>query len=97
MAKRVSYIDMDLNWLESKANELKEYCDSKNIKTLKDRLVGKKVTATVEVQIKCIRETLKDCISIFEAIDKLREKDNMKVRMTSRGDRDLSPLETGEI
>lgn len=87
-----NYIELELSWLEAKAMELKTYCDAKPIDKLVDRVVGKKVTATTEQQIKSIRDTLKDYIQIIEAIDKLREKDEIK-KSSPRGNQELSPLE----
>lgn len=94
--KKNTYVDMDLEWLEAKAQELKDYCDDTPIVDLKDRIIGGKLMATIEKQIACIRETLKDYASLVEAISKLREiEDNKKSAV--RGDQTLSPLETKQI
>jgi hypothetical protein len=95
-SKKTSFIEMELEWLEMKAEELRAYCDSNNIASLDDRRVGNKVTATIEQQIKSIRETLQDYIKIIDAIEKLREKEVAKKSLT-RGDQELTPIESGEI
>jgi hypothetical protein len=94
--KKVSYIDMDLNWLEGKAEELRAYCDAKPIVKIKDRFAEGKLTANVEAQIKSIRETLQDYIKIITAIQQLKEKESVQKSLV-RGDQELSPLESGEI
>jgi len=90
-----SYIGMELEWLEKKAKEIREYCNQP-IHKLSDRLIGGKVVAKKEDQIKSVRETLKDYILIVEALDRLREKEEAK-DPSVRGDQELSPLEKGEI
>lgn len=90
-----SYIDMELEWLEKKSTEIREYCDQP-IHRITDRISGQRVIAKKEDIIKSIRETLKDYILIIEAIDRLREKEEAK-GPSVRGDQELSPLEKGEI
>lgn len=94
--KKTSYIEMDLEWLEGKAEELRSYCDAKPIAQLRDRIVDRKLMATIEQQVTSIRNTMQDYIKIIEAIDKLREKEETK-KISTRGDQELSPLETGSI
>ena len=90
-----SYIGMELEWLEKKAAEIREYCNQP-IHKITDRKDGGKVIEKKENIIKSIRETLKDYILIVEAIDRLREKEEAK-SPSVRGDQELSPLEKGEI
>ncbi len=90
-----TYIGMELEWLEKKATEIREYCDQP-IHRITDRKDGGKVIAKKEDIIKSIRETLRDYILIVEAIDRLREKEQAK-GPSVRGDQELSPLEKGEI
>lgn len=103
--KKVNYIEMELEWLEGKAEELRAYCDANNISTLVDRMAYKEtrgggvmpmIVATIEAQIKSIRDTLQDYIKVIEAIEKLREKEAVK-KTAIRGDQELSPLESGDI
>lgn len=93
--KSNSYIEMELEWLEKKASEIREYCDQP-IHKINDRKEGMRVIAKKEDIIKSIRETLKDYILIIEAIDKLRDKEASK-GPSVRGDQELSPIEKGEI
>ncbi len=95
-AKRNTFIDMDLKWLEQKAKELKDYCDSPPISQLTDRVVGGKCMATIEEQVTSRRNTLKDYLQILEAIDKLKEIESSK-KVATRGDAELSPLEMGTL
>jgi len=103
--KKVNYIEMELEWLEMKAEELRSYCDSNSIGSLVDRMAYKETRGggvmpmliqSKEAQIKSIRETLQDYIKIIEAIEKLREKEITK-KMVTRGDQELTPIESGEI
>lgn len=103
--KKTNYIEMELNWLEGKAEELRSYCDTNPLTGLIDRMAYKETRgggsipmciATIEQQIKSIRDTLQDYIKIIEAIDKLREKEETK-KISARGDQELSPLETGDV
>jgi hypothetical protein len=103
--KKNNYIDMDLNWLEGKAEEMKSYCDSNPFNAVQDRLAYRVVKgggsmpvviASVEQIHKNLRDTLKDYAILIEAISKLREIDAQK-KMLTRGDQELSPLEDGTI
>lgn len=90
-----SYIGMELEWLDKKAAEIREYCNQP-IHKITDRTSGQRVIAKKEEIIKSIRETLKDYIQIIAALDSLREKEAAKAPSV-RGDQELSPLEKGEI
>ncbi len=103
--KTNNFIEMELLWLEGKAEELRAYCDKNSIASLVDRIAYKEtkgggvmpmVIATIEAQIKSIRDTLNDYIKIIDAIEKLREKESSKKALT-RGDQELTPFEAGEI
>lgn len=93
--KNNSYIEMELEWLEKKAEEIRQYCNQP-IHKITDRKDGDKVISKKEEQIKSIRETLKDYILIVEAIDRLREKETTK-KIATRGDQELTPIESGEV
>jgi hypothetical protein len=90
-----TYISMELEWLEKKAAEIREYCNQP-IHKIVDRKDAGKVIAKKEDIIKSVRETLKDYILIVEALDRLREKEESK-GPSVRGDAELSPFEKGEI
>lgn len=81
-----SFIQEDLEWLESRIANLKAYVDANPIQGMADRKItigtgrGEKeqVTATIEAQIKSVRDTLKELPALLEAVDKLREREEGK-------------------
>lgn len=105
MAKKTNtYIDFELDWLQTKAEQLKAYVDSNPFDQLEDRIRLKEtarggtipvLAASIEAQIKSLTQALKDYAQIIEAIDKMREAEAKK--SSARGDIDLSPLESGDI
>jgi len=103
--KQNNYINEELEWLELKAQQMKDFVDSKPYTELTDRMSYKEtrnggsipmVVSTIEQQMANIRATLKDYALLIEAIAKLREKEEDK-KIQSRGDQDISPMESGEI
>lgn len=92
--KSNNYIELELEWLDKKAAEIREYC-RQPIHKVVDRKDGDKVISKKEEIIRSMRETLKDYIQIIEALDRLREKETAKQEV--RGDQELSPIEKGEI
>ena len=100
MAKKEnSYIELELEWLERRAEDLKAYVEKNPIEGLKDRIEWKQtksggampmVIASIEAQVKSIRGTLKDYVQLCEAIDKLREKEDIKIK--ARGNQQISGL-----
>lgn len=104
--KTNTYIELELDWLQSRAEDLKSYVDANPLATLKDRLSYKTtpnggqlpmVVASIESQVKSIRDTLKDYAYLCEAIDKLREKEDTKIK--ARGGQiqsGLNSLEDGK-
>jgi hypothetical protein len=105
VSKKNNYIDMELEWLEMKAEQLRAYVDSNPLSSLTDRIQYREtrnggaipvVVATIEQQHKNIRDTLKDYALIVDAISKLREKEEQK-KLLTRGDAELSPIEQGDI
>lgn len=105
-AKKNSYVDEELDWLDKRLQDIKSFIDDNPYHTLKDRKVwitvgdeGKeieKVVATIEQQQKSIRESLKDYALIAEAVSKLRKTEEEK-QLKVRGNEDLTPMENGEI
>lgn len=95
--KKQTYITAELEWAESKLAEWREYVDQNPIATLKDRVNFKQtsnggsipmVIASVESQIKSIRDTMKEYLSLLEVVDKLREKEEAKVQ--TRGSQEIN-------
>lgn len=93
--QRNPYIDMELEWLEQKALEMKEFVDKNPFNTLKDRMSGNKVISKIEAQHTNIRNTLKDYAQLIEVVARLRE--GREVRKLVRGDALLTPVEDGNI
>lgn len=105
VAKKSNYVEMELEWLEGKSEELKRYVDGNPIDKLVDRVAWKEirgggkmpvVVSTIEQQIKSLRDTLADYIKIIDAINKMREVEAAKKKAV-RGDQQLSPIEEGII
>jgi hypothetical protein len=104
VAKKNNYIELDLEWLETKAKEMKKYVDDRPLDKIVDRMAWKELrgggrmpvcVATIELQVKGLRETLADYLKLIEAIGKLRETEETKKKANVRGDQELSPLEDG--
>lgn len=94
--KNTTYIELELKFLESKLKELKEYIKDNPFDKLDDREVsdgrgGTKIAATKEAQRKDLTSALKEYSEILQTVDKLREKEELKV--TARGNKKLSLME----
>jgi hypothetical protein len=85
-AKKI-YIDAELDWAEQKLNEWREYIDNNPIDKLKDRIEWKPtakggtmpmVVASIESQIKCIRDTMKEYLALLEQVNKMRQAEEHK-------------------
>ena len=97
MAKsKNNYIDFELQWLETKASELKQYIDNRPLHLLVDRMAYKEtkaggvipvIIATIEAQRADISKAVKDYAEITSSIANLRERESKKVEV--RGGRDL--------
>ena len=88
--KKNTYIDFELEWLEKKALELKQYIDDRPLDKLKDRDFFKQtakgglihmIAATVEQQRADLAKGLKDYTEIIAAISQLREQEAKKEEM----------------
>lgn len=95
--KKELYIEYELEFLEQKAQELKEYIAAKPFSTLKDRFAYKETkgggvipicVANEEVQRKDLTQALKDYAEIIQTINKMREQEVAKVEL--RGKSELS-------
>lgn len=95
--KKNSYVEFELDWLQEKADQLKTYVDNNPFHELNDRVAWKStanggqmplVVATIEAQIKSLTQALKDYAQIIEVIDKLREKEQLKVE--ARGSQEIN-------
>ena len=97
--KKTTYVNTELEWAEEQLKSWRAYVDANPLHELKDRIEWKPtskggtmpmVIASIEQQVKSIRDTLKDYAYLCEAIDKLREKENQKVK--ARGNQQISGL-----
>jgi hypothetical protein len=96
--KTNTYISFELDWLEAKAEELKNYVDSTPLTELKDRIHWREtrtgqmpmLTASIEAQIKSLTQALKDYAQIIEVVDNLREKEASKAE--ARGGQNINGM-----
>lgn len=84
--KQETYINAELEWAEQKLKEWRGYIDDNPINGLDDRIVERQtpkgtvsmISATIESQVKSIRDTMKEYLQLLEVVDKLREKEEAK-------------------
>ena len=95
--KKQSYISAELDWAEEKLAEWREYVDKNPLHSLKDRVEWKPtskggsipmVIASIEQQIKSIRDTMKEYLALLDVVDKLREKEEAKLEI--RGSQEVN-------
>lgn len=95
--KKQSYVSAELDWAESKLAEWRDYVDQNPIPELKDRVQFKQtsnggaipmVVASIESQIKSLRDTMKEYLALLEVVDKLREKEEQKAE--ARGSQEIN-------
>jgi len=88
--KKNTYVDFELEWLENKALELKQYIDDRPFDKLKDRDFFKQtakggvvhmIAATVEQQRADLAKALKDYTEVIAAIAQLREQEAKREEM----------------
>jgi hypothetical protein len=92
------YIGHELAWLEEKAHDIVKYIEDNPYNEMVDRKIAlvsngrtsEKVTATIEVQHKDYRESLKDYGLLMDIIKKLKESE--AVQIESRGKGEISSL-----
>jgi len=103
--KKELLIEYELEFLESKLVELKEYIEANPFSTLADRMAYKETkgggvipicVANKEAQRKDLTQALKDYAEILQTVKSMREKEDMK-KTAVRGDANLSPIEEGDI
>jgi hypothetical protein len=95
--KKQTYVSAELEWAESKLAEWRAYIDANPINTLKDRIEWKPtskggtmpmVIASIESQIKSLRDTMKEYLALLDVVDKLREKEEAKLE--ARGSQEIN-------
>jgi len=96
-SKKQTYVSAELEWAESKLAEWRDYVDKNPIAELKDRIEWKPtskggaipmVIASIESQIKSLRDTMKEYLALLEVVDKLREKEEAK--QEARGSQEIN-------
>lgn len=88
--KKNTYIDFELEWLEQRCLELRDYIDQRPLDKLKDRDFLKQtakggvvhmIAATVEQQRADLGKALKDYTEIVAAMAQLREQEAKREEM----------------
>lgn len=103
--KKELYIEYELEFLENKLKELKEYIEANPFQDLADRMAYKETkaggvipicVANKEAQRKDLTQALKDYAEMLQTINRMREGEEAK-KLTSRGEKDVTPFESGQI
>lgn len=98
VAKKALLIEYELEFLESKLEELKQYIEANPFSTLTDRMAWKETKgggaipiciANKEAQRKDLTQALKDYAEILRTVDVMREKQEAK-KVETRGGVELS-------
>lgn len=85
--KKALLIEYELEFLETKLEELKEYIQANPFSSLQDRMAWKETKAggaipiciaNKEAQRKDLTQALKDYAEILRTVDAMREKDEVK-------------------
>lgn len=93
--KKELLIEYELEFLEEKLKELKEYIKSNPFSTLSDRMAFKETKAggvlpiciaNKEAQRKDLTQALKDYAEILRTVDSMREKEEAKVDVRGGGE-----------
>lgn len=99
--KKNTYIDFELEWLEQRCSELKEYVEARPLDKLKDRDFLKQtakggvvhmIAATVEQQRADLAKALKDYAEIIAVIAQLREQEAKRLELR-KGFSDIDVLD----
>lgn len=94
MAKKTTFIDIELEWAEEQLKSWKSYVDANPIHKLKDRIEMKPtargglipmVIASIEQQGKFIQETMKNYLSLLKEVDNMRAIEEAKKEARGSG------------
>ena len=92
--KKTLLIEYELDFLEKKLQELKDYIESTSFSTLTDRMAYKETKAggiipiciaNKEAQRKDLTQALKDYADILRTVDAMREKEDVKKEARGSG------------
>ena len=93
--KTTLLIEYELDFLEKKLQELKDYIESNPFSSLSDRINFKEtrnggivqtVVASKEVQRKDLTQALKDYADILRTVESMREKEEAKIESRGKGE-----------
>lgn len=88
-------IEYELDFLEKKLQELKEYIEANPFSKLSDRMAWKEVKgggaipiciANKEAQRKDLTQALKDYADILRTVESMREKEEAKIESRGKGE-----------
>lgn len=94
-SKKALLIEYELEFLENKLQELKEYIEANPFSQLTDRMAWKETKgggaipiciANKEAQRKDLTQALKDYAEILRTVDSMREKEDSKVEIRGKGE-----------
>jgi len=96
-----NYINLELDTLEQRLQELKEYLNDNPAHKVSDRwgtklIKGEEVDYVIQTKeniLKCVRESMKDYASLLDQINKLREVEEQKIK--TRGDKEIPQIAKG--
>ena len=88
-----TYINTELLWAEEQLSSWKVYIDAHPLHTMVDRIEWKPtakggmlpmVIASIEAQGKFIQETMKNYLALLEVVERLREKEQIKIEVRGK-------------
>lgn len=94
-SKKALLVEYELEFLETKLKELKEYIEANPFSKLEDRMAYKETKAggvipiciaNKEAQRKDLTQALKDYAEILRTVDAMREKEESKVEVRGKGE-----------
>jgi hypothetical protein len=94
MAKKTTFIDIELLWAEEQLKSWKAYVDANPLHLLKDRIEWKPVArggtmpmviASIEQQGKFIQETMKNYLALLKEVDSMRTAEAVKIESRGKG------------
>lgn len=94
-AEKKLLIEYELEFLEKKLQELKEYIEANPFSELKDRMAYKEtrnggviptLVANKEAQRKDLTQALKDYAEILRTVESMREKEEAKIEARGKGE-----------
>ena len=93
--KKALLIEYELEFLETKLQELKDYIEANPFSNLSDRMAWKETKnggaipiciANKEAQRKDLTQALKDYAEILRTVDSMREKEATKIESRGKGE-----------